>query len=323
MANEPENNDGGAAGGEGAGGSAADFLPAGAGAGGAAAGAGEAGAGAGAEGGAAEGQGAGAASVSDEAFLALLSADGGDASNPSNRDWAKATGIKDIDSAIALLRENQKAARDSGRVKIPGENATPEERAAYHKAIGVPEKVEDYSFAAPEGVQLNEGLTKVLATAALESGVPKAAFDNLASKFIAAQLDDMNAERTRLDGEAEGWATKQGDKLDAQLAHVNAAVRGLSLSPEDNSKLRSALGPARALDILSKLGAGMAEDVMLTGGKGRFGVTPAEAQAEMNRLKTDPDFHKKVLVKGSSEQMRWNRLQDAVGSAADQAAKAA
>lgn len=38
----------------------------------------------------------------------------------------------------------------------PGENATPEEKAAFHKALGVPDKPADYEFPKGEGVEHDE-----------------------------------------------------------------------------------------------------------------------------------------------------------------------
>lgn len=75
----------------------------------------------------------------------------------------------------------------------------------------------------------------------------------------------------------------------------------------DMTGLRAGLGADRALGLLAKLGAGMAEDVLITGGSNRFGVSGAEAQAEIDRLKSDDDFQKKNIP-GSPERTRWDRL---------------
>jgi hypothetical protein len=71
--------------------------------------------------------------------------------------------------------------------------------------------------------------------------------------------------------------------------------------------LRAGLGADRALGLLAKLGAGMAEDVLITGGGNRFGVSGAEAKTELDRLKADTEFQKKN-VPGSPERQRWDRL---------------
>lgn len=58
---------------------------------------------------------------------------------------------QDAIKAVADLRK-----RESTSIRIPGENATDEERAAYRKAIGVPEKPEQYAFVMPEGREAND-----------------------------------------------------------------------------------------------------------------------------------------------------------------------
>lgn len=310
----------GAAGGEGASfGGAAELLGGGAaGAGGAAA----AGAGAAAEGsaagaGAGEGAGGGDAGGADPEWLASLSTDA-DGDRASLRDWAKATGVKDLNGLAKIARDNQTALRDSGRVKIPGEGASAEELSAWRTAIGVPESVEGYSLPqlqAADGsvVPLDNGLIAALLPKALERGAPAALMNGLVEDFVQLQLDAVAKEDTDQKAAAQAWVTQQGDQAQAKLAAVDAAGRALGLQRDEMIALRGALGPGRALDILSRLGEGMAEDVMITGGQGRFSVTGREAQAEINQMiakgKADRSYAQKVTTPGTPENERWNRLQ--------------
>jgi hypothetical protein len=227
--------------------------------GGEAGGAGEAGA-AVAEG---EGGGGGAA-VPD--WFERVSAQAGEGETSSNRDWLTAKGVKDLDGLVKMSRDTERALRDSGRIKVPGEGARPEELSAFRQAIGVPEAVDGYAIAGPEGVPLNEPLLGALRESALKHGAPKAAFEGLVSDFIQLQMDEAATEAKRQDDLAAGWLKEQGAKADEQLAHVNVAARSLGLSRTDMAGLRSGLGADRALGLLARLGAGMAEDVLITGG---------------------------------------------------------
>ncbi|MDX3883601.1 MAG: hypothetical protein QHC65_04205 [Sphingomonas sp.] len=244
-------------------------------------------------------------------FLAMLSGEGGDADNPSNRDWIQAKGFKDLDALVKSYREAERVVRSGARVVLPGAEAKPEEIAAFRAAIGVPEKAADYQFQTPEGVQLNEPMMARLSEAALKHGLPKAAFEGVVADYIQAQLDEAHEERTRQDGLAAAKLKEWGAQKDERMAQVTTAMRHLGLSAADGGALRSALGADRAMEILAKLGAGMSEDTLLTGGKGRFGVSPAEAQAELDRLKGDPDFVKKAVQAGTPENLRWKRLNQA------------
>ena len=310
MAFEGDGAEGGAGDGGAAGGGAADLF--GAGAAGADAGGGAAAGGvagdAGAPGG---GEGGGA----DPDWFEKLSAEAGEGESASNRDWAKAKGVKDLDGLTKIARDTERALRENGRIKIPGENAKPEEVAAFKAAIGVPDKVEGYEVKGPEGVPLNAPLVNALRESALKHGAPKAAFEGLVGDFIKLQMDEAAAETAKQDQLAGEWIKQQGAKKDEQVAHIDTAARALGLSKQDMMGLRSGLGADRALTLLAKLGAGMAEDTMITGGKGRFGVTGAEAIAEIEKLKLDSDFQAKVMKPGSAERLRWDRLNAAASEA--------
>ncbi|WEK43640.1 MAG: hypothetical protein P0Y64_02060 [Candidatus Sphingomonas colombiensis] len=281
------------------------------GAGGAAAGGGagdggQAGAGAGGDGGAGGGGAGGADQAPD--WFARISANAGEGETASNRDWLASKGFKDLDTLVKSYREAESTIRNGGRIKLPGDDAKPEEIAAYRTAIGVPEKPDGYEISGPEGVALNEPLINALRDSAVKHGAPKGAFEGLVSDFIQLQMDEAAAETVRQDGLAADWMKAQGAKGDEQLAHVNTAARSLGLTKTDMAGLRNGLGADRALGLLAKLGAGMAEDVMLTGGSNRFGITGAEAQTEIDKLKTDTEFMSKVTKPGSLERTRWDRL---------------
>ncbi|KQM60067.1 MULTISPECIES: hypothetical protein [unclassified Sphingomonas] len=282
---------------------------------GGAAGGGDAGGGAAADGGAAGGDGAATGSDGAAAgesgtlpdWFEKVSADAGDGESSSNRDWLSAKGVKDLDGLVKMSRDTEKALRESGRIKVPGENAKPDELAAFHTAIGVPDKADGYEVQAPEGVQLDDAMIGALRESALKHGTPKGAFAGLVSDFVQIQIEQANAEAKRQDELASSWVKEQGGKADEQLAHINTAARSLGLSKTDMSGLRAGLGADRALGLLAKLGAGMAEDVLITGGSNRFGVSGAEAQGELERLKGDADFQAKNKP-GTPERARWDRV---------------
>jgi hypothetical protein len=291
-------------------GGAADLLPAGGSGGGSGGGdGGEAGGGSGGEGGQGGGEGGdgGQGGGATPDWFEKVSANAGEGETSSNRDWLAAKGVKDIDTLVKSYREAEKSIRDGGRIKVPGEGAKPEELSAFHKAIGVPEAVDGYEVKGPEGVPLNDALIGSLRESALKYGTPKAAFEGLVGDFIKAQLDEAATETKRQDDLAAGWVKEQGAKADEQLAHINTAARSLGFTKADMTGLRAGLGADRALGLLAKLGAGMAEDVLITGGSNRFGVSGAEAQAELDRLKGDNDFQAKNIP-GSPERTRWDRL---------------
>lgn len=254
--------------------------------------------------------------AADPDWWGTLSAEGADADNPSNRDWVKGAGIKDLDGLAKVARDNQRALRESGRIKIPGEGATAEEVAAYHKAIGVPDDAKGYVIAAPKDadgndLELDSALIDRLAESAHKRGAPKAMFEGLASDLIQAQLDQAAEIDAQHQAEAAALVKSWGANSKEKLAAVDRAASALGFTRDDMVAIRNALGSEKALNTFVKLGEGMAEDVLISGGRGKFGVSGAEAVAEIAKLKTDAEFQKKLMAGDSTAVARWDRLNDA------------
>ena len=111
-----------------------------------------------------------------------ISAESGQDGTPALRDWLKSAGIKDLDGLAKVARDNQKALRESGRVKIPGEGASEAEVSEWRKAIGVPDEPSGYrlpEFKDADGnpIEMNDDLLTVLADSAHKAGLPKAAYE--------------------------------------------------------------------------------------------------------------------------------------------------
>jgi len=269
-----------------------------------------------------EGEGGGDA---DAAFLEQFSAEGGDADNPSPRDWIKSKGIKSLDDLAKNYREAEKSIRNGGKLTVPGEGAKPEEIAAYHKAIGVPDTPEGYEFTQPEGAELDGDLVTPLREVALKAGVPAAGFKALAEGLIQVQLDQLEGLKTAEDADAAKWQADQGAQKAEKMASVNNAMRALGLKPADVAAMQRGFslqgqpGSAKVLGLLATIGGGIAEDALLGGdGKRRFGITGAEAKTEVDRLVVDRDFQAKLTAKDPAAVERWNRLNGAIAAARDQ-----
>lgn len=268
----------------------------------------------------------------DPDWYGTLSADAIDEQNASNRDWVKSKGFKDLDGLIKAHRSAERAIHDSGRIKVPGEGAAAEEITAFNKAIGVPDDIKGYELPTIEGadgnpIPLDDTLLGKLLPKAIEHGVPAKAMNGLVADFVKLQLDeaaDMDAQQRQ---DAQAWLAKQGANGNARVSAIDSAARALGLSKTDMIGMRGLLGADRALEMFAKLGEGMAEDIMLTGGKGRFGVSGAEAQGQLDEMKqkagADPVFAAAVRKAGSPENARWNRLTDAVGAWEEEKRRAA
>jgi hypothetical protein len=100
--------------------------------------------------------------------------------------------VKDLAKSYHNL-EKTIGARPQG-VVIPTEKSTPEEVAAYRKAVGVPDTVEAYDFKPeemPEGMTWNPDNAKAFAAVAHKHNIPPAAMKELAG--IQAKMREMEA----------------------------------------------------------------------------------------------------------------------------------
>jgi hypothetical protein len=334
-----QNSDGGAAGGNGG----VDFSGvfgggdgAGSGAGaGAGAGDGGAGGGEGGSGGGDGGQG-GQGGAADPEWYGQLSSELGEGENASLRDWVKSIGAPDVNALAKIARDNQRAVRESGRIKVPGEGASAEELSTFRKAIGVPDDAKGYEVPVPKGadgqplkgpdgqpVQLNAPLLDRLAGVAHQAGVPKAAYDALVQDFVQAQLEELGQADAKAQQEAQAKVAEWGREAPARQQDVNRGLAALGLSRDEALAVRSALGAGRAMDIFQKLGSGLSEDVMMSGSGGgqRFGMAPSEAQAYLDSVKKDTTLGAKVMVPGSPEAARYNRALDVVAAERERQAR--
>ena len=286
------------------------------------------------------GQGGGASSGdigggADPDWFMNLSGESADDDNPSNRDYVKGKNFKTLDDVVKSYREAERAVRDGGRVKVPGEGATAEDVAAYRKAIGVPDKVDGYEIKGPVNddgsamldsygrpIALDTDLIGKLAESALKGGTPKAAFEGLVSDFVKMQLDAA-AETDRSES-AKAAAVKKswGADGDAKMLDVETGIKAMALDKDQVRAFRNLLGGDKAMELFQKIGSGMSEDSLFGTRRANFGTSAVEAQAKMDAAKADPEFRKQLAVKGSSQALQWAQWQAIVGEEENRKARA-
>jgi len=100
-----------------------------------------------------------------------------------------------VKSALEIKTEHDALKTKLGSAIFkPGENATPEEKAAYQKALGVPEKSTDYEFPKGEGIEHDEKFTLWAKDLFHKADISKDAaavlsqgWDSYMKEFVAAQ----------------------------------------------------------------------------------------------------------------------------------------
>lgn len=274
------------------------------------------------------GDGGGGDSGAEPDWYQNISADPLDGDGPSLRDWIKSAGVKDLDGLAKIARDNQKALRESGRIKIPGEGASAAEVAEFHKAMGVPDDPSGYAtpeFKDADGnpVELDtDQLTAIFASAHKRGGA-KDLVEGMVSDYIELQRADIDQKMVDLQKATDAVISAWGGQRPEKEAQARNAIRVLGLTGEEVQGLKVTWGPDRALNKLVELGAGLSEDSLIMGQPRRFGVSGAEAQASLNSKRSDPVWVAKAVTAGTPENAEHERLVNAIAAEAERQRKAA
>ena len=236
-------------------------------------GGGEGGAGAGEGSGQAEGGQGGEAGTGDGGGRAALFGGEGDSKTvdlkeilgedlAGNKTFEKFSKSENFTQDLAKSYAELEKQVGKQNVGVPGENATDEEKAAYYKAIGVPETSEEYGFEKPEGIpddQYDEEHAKKWADIFKQNNVPAETANALRDQFMeemTEQLTAMNA-----DSEAsskvldEAYTKSFGEKKGEVAANVKASLEKFIPDAEVREALMNKL-PDEALIAMGYLDQG-------------------------------------------------------------------
>lgn len=204
---------------------------------------------------------------------------------------------QDLPSTVKSLLEMEKYQGQS--VKLPGENATPEEMRKFFTKMGVPETIEGYEVKAPEGIELGEreqGLVDRFKQVAFEKGIPPKQFQSMVDSYFQMEAEDMKAWNENNDKAIETcvaelrkeWGPDFEKNTDMMLKAVEAwnlggvlDAKGLSNSPELSK-------------FFLEIGQAMEEGRLKGGATGYGGDDP---EAELDRLLSDEEFMSKLMSK--------------------------
>jgi hypothetical protein len=213
------------------------------------------------------------------------------------------------DMAKALAHANALVGRKLG---VPNEKSSPEEVAAYRKALGVPESLEEYDFTpdqVPEGFAWDKQAMAPFAEAAHKHNVPPAAMKELAGLFAQYESSKLDVVQGMFDQQRqEAIATLQKEwgadfqknvavaKQAAKLAGVNSGSHGFS----DPEVVR---GFVRMAQMLSedKVGRGLATPDMM-GGKARAMDVMRNPENPWHKRYSEGDAEAVALVTGLLKQ---------------------
>ena len=198
--------------------------------------------------------------------------------------------LDSIKTVGALAQSYVHAQKSIGanKIAIPGENATPEELDEFYKALGRPDKAEDYESSKielPEGVTLDDDEVKKFRTFAFEHGISQKVFE-AALKFdvervqaqIAAETARANAEYEETLGKLQ---SEFGERADTVVAQCNKAMTTFGLT--EVLREHGLLNNYAVIKALAGIGERISESRL----HGEAG-TPVDPQTRINEIMGDP-----------------------------------
>lgn len=229
--------------------------------------------------------------------------------NPELKNWVQAKGFKDP-AAVAESTYNleklvgfEKAGRT---LVLPKDDATPEEIRAFHAKLGVPDKPDGYMslFKTPEAQ--NDPFNKEAAKWFHEIGIPPKQAEQLLGKWQShakATIDDQLAAFAQQSEADFGKVTAAwGKDADANIElGKRAAAQFIPAKTAEErqallQKIERAIGTEMMLNMFAQVGKGLGEHQMVNGQSNGFGTSPAQAQAKITALKSDPGWTKAYLA---------------------------
>ena len=165
------------------------------------------------------------------------------------REWLGKRELKDAKSVAKQAREQDKHIGElntklKDAIRVPGKDATEEERAAFREKLGVPKTADEYGFEAPKALPddlpYDGERDKRYASKAHELGIPKDAAAQLREWFIGEYVGDHNTAKsaanertTQIAKDETAKLVKLWGPLDGKTAKANLAFadKALSVNP--------------------------------------------------------------------------------------------
>ena len=146
------------------------------------------------------------------------------------KDEASLADFKDVGGLAKSYVASQKliGERQEGMVKIPGEDATPEEIEAFHKAMGKPDMVEGYEFAKPDdmpdGVTWDQGMLDWFGQTMHNLGAPKGLAQGLMKSYNDYVFAQAHEAQKALGKDVQALQDRWGDQFEP---NVELGVRAI------------------------------------------------------------------------------------------------
>ena len=220
--------------------------------------------------------------------------------DPATQNVVDAHQWKDIPSMVNSYSNLQKVmgikSGSPDRVLVlPKDGDPPEAWNEVFTKLGRPAKAEEYGLPVPEG-QPKDFANKA-SEWFHELGIPKGAAVKLAERFNAYGLEMSTAQQAQVtekhNQQMTELKTEWGANYESNSLLVDKAAQTFGMGKEELSALKQAMGSGAAMKFLHNIGSKLGAEGRFVDGDGGHNdpvMSPAQAQAEIQRLMKDQSF---------------------------------
>jgi hypothetical protein len=223
---------------------------------------------------------------------------------------------KGWDSPKSLLESYRNLEKFSGGskniVELPGVDADETTLANFYDRLGRPGSPDQYGFNVPEGA--DPELVNWFGETAHRHGLSAKQAQSLFNEWNEmsnSRLENMQHEmKVANEQQLQDLKREWGSDYDSNLDAGRRAVAALGYDEQSLSSLEEKMGTGEMMKLFAQIGARMGEDSFITGnesGNG-FGSSPAQAQMQINELKSDQQFMKAYMEGDKAAVAKMQRL---------------
>lgn len=235
--------------------------------------------------------------------------------NADIKAWTANKGFENPEVAMTSYQNLEKLMghdRAGRTVVLPGDDASPEDRAAFLSKLGRPDKPDGYEMP-KEGV--DEGFVKWAKDSFHDAGLTSKQAKALTDKwqeFVGTRTEATQQEsQSRFAGETDRLRKEWGAAFDEKVKVVDRAAAQFGLDSESLTALRNAWGPHKAMTFFERIGSGLGDSEFITGqGQKSFSgaMTPTQASGRIKELQRDNSFVTKYVAGDVGARSEMERL---------------
>jgi len=185
-----------------------------------------------------------------------------------------------------------------GMVKVPGEDASEEEKAAFREAVGVPESPDKYSWKPPEGMEVDQEIFQDRLGKLHEAGLSDAQVSqamDLYAEEITRMNEDFQNHQAEIAKETEDSLRKEwGEKYDDNIKEARAVAEKYGVI--EAMKETGMINQLGVIKMLHEVSRSTREDGIDSGG-GNMSASDELASLKENPAWTDKTHpeHRKLV----------------------------